>query len=118
MHLKDRFSPNDVRLIYADLTIKSTCSQQCRIQNVRSVGRSQNNNSGICPKSVHFYQERVKGVFPFVVRARHLPFSSGSSNRIYFINKDDTRCLFFGLLKKVSYTRSTDPYKHLHKVRT
>src|SRR5690606_12492571 len=87
----------EVGAVDADLPIESTGTQKRTIQYIGPVGSSHQNNAFFTGESVHFDQQLVEGVFPFVVASLDAVSAPGSSDGIYFIDKNDTRSFFPGL---------------------
>ena len=82
MDLQNFLTSLGIRNTYINLTVKTPRAQQCRIQNIRSVGSSQNDNA-LCPaKTVHFNQQLVECLFPFVLTATKTSTTLMSSRRI------------------------------------
>ncbi len=117
MHAKDGFPSFYIRNADDDLTVKSSRPQQGGIQNIRTIGGSQNNDAAVFCKSVHFNQQLVKRLFPFIVAAAQAG-SSFSAYGIDLIDKYDARSVFLRLLKEISHPGSAHSYEHLYKVRT
>ena len=59
VRLEDRFASYDIGFVDADLAVKATGTQQCRIQYIGTVGCSEDNNSRVSCKTIHFHQKRV-----------------------------------------------------------
>ena len=49
------------------MTIKTTGSEQCRVQHVGPIGRRQYNDGFMARKAVHFGEDLVEGLFAFVM---------------------------------------------------
>ena len=114
---QDFFSALDIRTSHTDFSVKSSRTEDCRIQNIHTVGRCHYDDTLIYPKTIHLYKKLVQCLLSLIMAAAH----SGSSltgYRIDLINKDDTRCMALALFKKISYTGSTDTYEHLHEIRS
>src|SRR5690606_30209716 len=62
----------DIGFVNADLTVKTPRAQQSRVEYVRAVGRSQNNNARVGSKTIHLDQQRVQRVLAFIVGAGKL----------------------------------------------
>ena len=104
-----------VGLVYQYLSVKSTGSQQCSIEYFRPVGSCQDNDGGIGTKSVHFCKELIERLLSLIVAAHLCSCRTTLSDRVDFIDEDDGRGLFLGLLKEVSDPARTDSDKHLYK---
>ena len=117
MYLDDGFSSLDVRKTYHDLTVESARSQKCRVQNVRSVGGSDDDDAGVLLESVHLNQELVQGLLSLVVAAADTG-TSLTSHCVDLVDEYDTGCVLLGVVEKVSDTGSSHTYEHLNEVRT
>ena len=113
MHLQDLFTSLQVRQFYRNTTVKTSRSEQCRIQRFRPVGCRQNHHTIIAFKSIHFCQQLIQCLLSFIIAA-HLSVTLFSYG-INLINKNDTRCLFLRLTEQITYFRCSHPYKHLNK---
>ena len=74
------------------LTIKSARSQQSSIQNIRSVGGSQDNDSCVALKAIHLCQQLVDGLLTLIIATTHAS-TTLSANSINLINEDNARRL-------------------------
>ena len=115
MYHQDLFSSLNVRTANAYLTVKSTWAENRRVKNIHTVGCCHHDDSFVYTKTIHLNKKLVQCLLSLIGAATHAG-SSLAGNCINFINKDDTRCMTFALFKKVSYTGSTDAYKHLHEI--
>ena len=115
MDHKDLFSALDIRASHTDFTVKSSRTEDRRIQNIHTVGRCHYDDSFIYSKTIHLYKKLVQRLFSLIVAAAHTG-SPLTGYRIDLINKDDARCMALALFKKISYTGSTDTNKHLHEI--
>ena len=106
-----------VRCIHLNLAIKTTGAQQCWVQNVRPVGRGNQNNVRLGVKTVHLHQKLVEGLLTLIVASAHAS-PTVTPHRIDLINEDDGGCIFLGLSKEVSHARRSHTDKHLDEVRT
>ena len=117
MHVEDFLSTANVRRGHNNPPVKPPRAQQGRIQDVRTVGRRNQNDTLVCFKAIHLHQELVEGLLTLVMPAAEAG-TAMASNRINLINKNDARRLLFPLNKEVADARSPDPDKHLNKVGT
>ncbi len=100
------------------LTIKSSCPQKSTVKNIGPVCRCKNYHTHICSESVHFGQQLIESVFPFIIGTEINIFPPCPANRIYFINKHYTWCLLLCLLKQIPYPRCTHSNKHFNEIRS
>ena len=56
VYLEDRFTTHEIWLINSDLAIETTGTKQGRIQYIRTVGGSKDNDPHIGTKPIHFHK--------------------------------------------------------------
>jgi len=117
MDPEDFFSSYDIRDPDDDLTVESARTQQCRVKYIRTVGRSQDDDSCVLCEAIHFDQQLVEGLFPFIVSAAKT-CASLTTYRIDLIDEYDTRSILLSLIEQVSYTGCSDADKHFNEVGT
>ena len=59
MHLEDLFSTSNIGQSYGDLTIETARTKQRWIQYIRTVGRSNNNDTIVSTETIHLNQQLV-----------------------------------------------------------
>ena len=79
----------DVRKIDDDLPVEASRTKQCRIENIRAVGRSYYDDAGVGGEAVHLNENLVESLLPFIVTAAKSA-SSGAAHRIKLINEENT----------------------------
>ena len=109
MYLQDRYSSLQIRLIYNDTSVKSSGTQQCLIQNLRSVGCTKHQDSFGGIKAIHFRKELVQCLFSFFV-ATAIFAVTASSDGIYLIDENNAGGILGCFLKQISYSGSTYTY--------
>ena len=60
---------SEVRTAYYYAAVKTAGAKESRVQDIRSVGGCQSNDAFIGTETVHFYQELVQCLFPFIMSA-------------------------------------------------
>ena len=103
MHLQDLFSSLYIRTSNTHFTVKSSRTQNCRIQNIHTVGRRHYDNAFVHTESVHLHQQLVQCLFTLIMTAAHTGTTS-SCHRINLINENDTRCILLGFFKQISHS--------------
>ena len=116
MHLQNFHTALQIRFVYNNSSVEASRTQQCFIQNLRSVGGCQNNDTFLAIKAVHFNQKLVQRLLALVMAATKTGTSS-SCNSIYFINKNNTWCVLLCLTEQISDTGCTHTYIQFDKVR-
>ena len=67
MHFKNGPALGQVRHVHVNLAVKAPCTHEGLVQNIRTVGRREDDDSAVGAEAVHLGEELVEGVFPFVV---------------------------------------------------
>ena len=117
VHLKDGPALHHIWHVHVDLAVKASCTHQGVVQDVRTVGRSQNDDPTVGAKPVHLCQELVQGVLTLVVGSKTGVLASRTSNGVNLVDENDGRRLLLGLLEQVTDAGRTHPDKHFHEVR-
>ena len=115
--MQDFLSSADIRSSDMHLAVKSARTHNRRIQNIHPVRRSHYNNPFVNAKAVHFHQHLIQCLFPLVMSAAHTSTAT-SGNRVDLIDKYDTRRIFLGVFKQVTYPGRSDTDKHFYKIRS
>ena len=117
MHLEDLLTTTNIRQSHHHLAIKTTRTQQSRIQHIRTVGGSNHNDCLMAFKAIHLNQHLVQRLLPLIVTTAKT-CATLTPYCINFINEDDTGCRLLGLFKHVAHAGGTDTDKHLDKIGT
>ena len=115
MHLEDLLPALDIRIRYLNLAVEPAGSQQCRIEHVRSVGCGEQYDPLVGFESVHFHEQLVESLFPFVVPAT-VSGTAMAADSIDLVDEDDAGCILFRLVKHVPDPAGADADKHLDEV--
>ena len=117
MNPKNLLTAFNIRTSHSNLTVKSSWTENSRIQNIHTVGGSHYNDSLIHAETIHLYQKLVQGLLSLIMAAAHSG-TTLSCHSIDLINENNTWCMALAFLKKVSHTGCTYTDKHFHKVRS
>ena len=117
MDLQNFQTTPDIGVRNHHLTIKTTRAQEGRVENIGTVGRGNQNDAFIRLETIHLNQQLVKGLLTFIV-ATAKTGTAMATDRINFIDKDDTGSVLFPLHEKITNTAGTDADKHFDKVGT
>ena len=117
MHTQNSLSALYIRIANNNLTVKPTRTQQRWVENISPVGGCNDNDIIFSSKAIHFYQQLVQGLFPFIVSATQSS-TSVPTNCINFIYENDGRSIFLCLFKQVPHTGCTNTDKHFYEIRT
>ena len=88
MHAQDLLAALHIRTVDRNLTVKTTGTQQRRIQNVRAVGGGDQDDRLALLKTVHLDKQLVERLLALVVTAAQAS-SALTSHGIDLVNKDD-----------------------------
>ena len=102
--------------VHGDLSIETTGAHQRSIQDVRTVGRRDDDDAGVALETIHLRQELVEGLFPFIVTATEAS-ATLTADSIDLVNEDDAGSVFLGLFEQVTNTTGTDAHEHLDELR-
>ena len=116
MHLEDRLATLDVRCANIDLTVKAARTQQRIVQNILSVGRSDDNNALVRSEAVHLDKQLVERLLTLVVPAAETS-AALAADCIDLIDEHNRRGIFLGLLKQVAHAGCAHTDIQLDKVR-
>ena len=116
VHLEDGLSLHHVGHVDVDLAVETPGTHQRAVQDVRTVGRRENDDPTVGAKSVHLCQELVQGVFALVVGPEACILSTGTPNGVNLVDEDDGRGLLLGLLEQIADAGRPHADEHLHKV--
>ena len=117
MNLQDFHAPLQVRSVYNDTAVKTSRTEQCGIQYLRTVGCRKNQKTLGSIKSIHLSQKLVQRLLTLVISSAIAGITAFTYG-IDLINKYNTGCILLGFFKQVADTGCTYTYKHLHKFRT
>ncbi len=102
MHFQNIFTTLYIRQVDRYLAVKTAGAEQGGVQNIRPVGGGKNDDTFVGIKTVHFHQQLVQCLFPFVMPAAQ----AGPALTAYgvnFINKNNTRGMLFGVVKQIAH---------------
>ena len=117
MNFQDRLTSVHIRQFHRNPAVKPARTQQSRIQGFRTVGSRQDDDALTAVKAVHFGQQLVQGLLPFIVAAEGTAVTLFTDG-INFVDKDDTGSLFLGFLKQVTDTGRAHADEHFNKLGT
>ena len=117
MNLQNLLTATHIRQAHNNLAVKPAWPQQGRVQHVGTVGRGNDNHALVPFKAVHFDQQLVECLLAFVMPAAQSR-TAMPTHGVDFINKDDARRVFLGLLKHIPNPRCADPDEHFDEIRT
>src|SRR5690625_7408086 len=98
------------------LAVKTARTEQRLVQHVGAVGSGNDDYALVALKTIHFHQQLVERLLTLIV-ATTVAAAAMATNGVNFVNKDDARCLLFGLIEHIPHSGGAHTDKHLHKVR-
>jgi len=96
--------------------VKTTGTQKGGVENIGTVGRSNNDNVGVGVETIHFNEHLIECLLTFIVRTTQT-CAALTAYCINFIYKDNTGRVTFGLIEKITDAACTNAYEHFHKFR-
>jgi hypothetical protein len=111
--LEDLSSTSNVWSIDGNMSIESTRSHQGTVENICSIRTGQYDNVLVGTETVHLDEKLVERRLSLIVTAKASTLASGFTDRIDFIDENDTGRILFGVGKEISDSRRTDTDKHL-----
>src|SRR5689334_913613 len=97
---QNAFTALHVGALHDHASVEATRAQQCRIEHVGAIGRSDQDHTVIRLKAVHLDQQLVERLFALVVTAAQTS-AAMASDRVNFVNEDDAGRVLFALFKQV-----------------
>ena len=116
MDLEDGEAALEIRPIHRDLTVEPTGAQQGRVEDVRSVRRGDEDDTGRHVEPVHLDEHLVEGLLALIVTTAE----SGTpvtTHRVDLVDEDDRGRIGLGLLEEIAYAAGTHADEHLDEVR-
>ena len=98
-----------------DLAVEAARTQQRRVKHVWPIGCGNYNNSIVGLEPVHFHQELVQSLLPFII-ASAIADAAASAHGINFVDEDDARSVFLSLLEHIAHTARPDTHEHFNEV--
>ncbi len=117
MYLKNLFTAADIGQRNNNLTVKTAGTQQCRVKNVRTVSRSNNDNAGISIETVHLHEHLIQGLLALVVATAETR-AALATHCINFINEDNAGRILLRVLEHVANTSRANTDEHFYEVGT
>ena len=110
MDLQDSMPSLQIGPVDNDSTVKPSRSKESRVKNIGTVCGRHDDHAFIGLKAVHFNQELVQRLLPFVMSPPQSR-SPMSSHGIDFVDEDDGGCVSFSKFEEVSNPGSTDTHE-------
>ncbi len=117
MDFKDLKTAFDIGKIDDDAAVETAWTQEGFIKNIRTVGRSDQDDPFIRIESIHFDEKLVQCLLSFIMAPADAR-PAMASDSVDLIDEDDARSMFFRLVEHIADTASADADKHFDEVRT
>src|SRR3989344_3198027 len=114
---ENSFAVINIRRVQHHAAIKPSRTEQSGIQHIRTVGGGHDDHAGVWFKPIHFHEDLVEGLLPFIVRTAESA-AALSAHGVNFINKHNAGRSLFALRKQVAHAAGPNTHKHFHKSRT
>ena len=116
VYLQNRLAAFQIRCFDGHLAVETTRAQQCRIEHIRTVGRSDDDEVRIVVEAVHLDEQLVQRLLAFVVATAHAGTATLAADGVDLIDEDDGRSVLLGLVEQVAHTGGAKAHEHLHEV--
>ena len=90
VYLQNRLAAFQIRCFDGHLTVETTRAQQCRIEHIRTVGRSDDDEVRIVVEAVHLDEQLVQRLLALVVTTTHAG-TTLASDGVDLVDEDDGR---------------------------
>ncbi len=115
--LEDLHPALEVGGLHRDLPVEPAGPQQRGVEDVRAVGRRDQDDPATRVEPVHLDEQLVEGLLPFVVAAAHTG-AALPADGVDLVDEHDAGCVLLGLLEQVAHAGGTDTDEHLDEVGT
>ena len=117
MNTQDFDATGEIRDVDGDLAVKATRTEERRVEDVGTVRRRDDDDTGIAFETIHFGKKLVQGLFALVVTAADAG-TTGATDGVDFVDEDDARGVFLRLLEEIADAGRTDTDEHFNEFRT
>ena len=117
MHLEDGPTTRDVGIADGDLPVETSRTQQCRVEDVGTVGRCDQDHARAVAEPVHLHEQLIQRLLALVVTTAETG-TTLTADGVDLVDEDDARAVVLGLLEQIAHTRRTDTDEHLDEVGT
>ena len=115
MNPEDSLASLHVGEVDHHLTVEAPRAQECRIEDVGTVGRGKEDDPLVGLEPVHLDQQRVQGLLPLVV-ATAQPGATVPSHGVDLVDEDDAGRVRLPLLEEVADPGRTHSHEHFHEI--
>ncbi|OQB03111.1 MAG: hypothetical protein BWY25_00169 [Chloroflexi bacterium ADurb.Bin222] len=115
MHAEDGLTPANVRLIQNDAPIEASRPQQCRIEDVRPVGRRDHDHVGVRAETVHLHENLIERLLALIVGTAKSR-AAITSDGVNLIHEHDAGAVTLGLVEEVAHAAGPHADEHLDEL--
>ena len=117
MHFQNSDTPLQIRPVHDDAPVETARAQKCLVQDLRPVGRAQDQDSLGRLETVHFGEQLVQGLFSLLVSAAVLGVAAAADG-VDLIDENNAGRVLVRFLEKVADTGSAYTNVQFNKVGT
>ena len=117
MNIENLLTSLDVSQRNRHLSVETAGAKQGRIENIGTVGCSDDDHPFLGIETIHLNKEGIQGLLALVMTTAHA-VTTMATNRVNLINEDQTRSVLFALFEHVANTAGTHTDEHFDKVRS
>ena len=88
-----------------------------RVEDLRPIGRRQQDDAGARIETIQLDQQLVQGLFLLVMAAGHRSCAAGAAHGIQLVDEDDAGRHCLGLIEQIAHARRPDADEHLDEFR-
>ena len=114
--LKDLDAALLVRPVDQDLAVEAARAQQRRVEDLRPVGRGEQDDALARVEAVELDQELIEGLLLLVVAAGHRADAARAAHRVELVDEDDAGRHLARLLEQIAHARGADADEHLDEL--
>ena len=115
MDRKDVAASLPIRQAHGNAAIEAAGAGEGGIQHIHTIGGRQENHAGVIGKPIHFREELIQGLFPFVISPTDAS-SPLATDSIDLIDEHDAGSFVLGLFEQITDAAGSDPNKQLDEL--
>ena len=115
MHAEDLLATLDVGQRDRHLPVETARAQQCGIEHVGAIGRSDDDDAFVRLEPVHFDEQLVERLLALVIAIAE-PRTAMAPDRVDFVDKDDARRALLRFDEHIANTARADADEHLDEI--
>ena len=116
VHLEDGTALVDIGQVHVYLTVETSGTQKRLVQDVGTVGCSQDDDTAVGTETVHLGEQLIQRILTLIIAASADVAAAGTAYGVYLVDEDDARTLLLGLAEEVADTAGADTNEHFHEI--